>query len=57
MYYLNGPSTDLSFSLFFAAEGIESSSDISFELGKPFCIDIDVGLDGIGLCNRVRGRP
>ena len=38
----------------FSADGIESTSDLCFELGRPFAVDVDSGLDGLGLCNQVK---
>ena len=37
-----------------SADGVESTSSMSFELGKPYYIDIDIGIDGLGLCNLVK---
>ena len=39
---------------FFQADDIESTTDISFELGKPFPVDIDIGSKEakVALCHK-----
>jgi hypothetical protein len=35
-----------------AADEIESTTDLTFEMGKPFTVDIDLGFEGLGLCRQ-----